>query len=34
MAETCPGRTNGIILLPDVRTNVVSDDLNILQSFS
>jgi hypothetical protein len=34
MAETCPGHTNDIILLPDVRTNVVSDDLIILPSFS
>ena len=27
MAETCPGRANDVVYLPDVRTNVVSDDL-------
>jgi len=34
MAETCPGLTNDIILLPAVRTNVVFEDLIIFPRFS
>jgi hypothetical protein len=34
MAGTCPGHANDVILLPDVRTNGVFDDLIVFPSFS